>query len=38
MNFDEIMRKSEVIFNWSKINLFRNLPKSKLSILSTMIK
>ena len=38
MNFDEVMRKSEVIGNLSNINLFKNLPKSKLSILSTMIR
>jgi cGMP-dependent protein kinase len=38
MNFEEVIRKSEVIGTLSKINLFRNLPKSKLSILSTMIR
>ena len=38
MNFNEVIRKSEVINILSNLKLFRNLPKSKLSILSRLIR
>jgi len=38
MNFHEVIRKSEVINILSNLKLFRNLPKSKLSIISRLIR
>ena len=38
MNFNEVIRKSEVINILSKLKFFRNLPKSKLSIISRLIR